>query len=65
MEDNKPERVKPTEEEKANGWTEQTLNTYLKGRDLAQSKYIMNDDDERGTVRPSVQNNRYSPFKRR
>lgn len=55
---NKQKLVKPTKEELANGWTEQTLNAYINNRDIAQSRYIMNDNQERGVVRPTVQNKR-------
>lgn len=52
-------RVKATDEEKKNGWTDESLNAYRMERERASfmSVYI------KPVKRPSVQNHRYSPFK--
>jgi hypothetical protein len=50
-----------TEEEKANGWTSETLEKYLKDREKAQSGIIL--FDTRQKARPRFANNLYRPLR--
>ena len=52
-------KVKATEEEKRNGWTDESLNQYRREREEASfmTVYI------KPPKRPSVQNHRYRPQK--
>ncbi len=52
----------PTPEEKANGWTEDSLRRYCKKRLIASSNIIFNKNNIR-TVKPVQQNNKLHPFK--
>ena len=61
----KKEVVKPTEEEKKNGWTEETLSTYLAERKAAQSLGIdVNSFYRKSLQRPMTQNHKYNPLRR-
>jgi hypothetical protein len=57
----KREKVELTEEDKLNGWTEDTLRTYLMGREESQMRFIF--DNKRKLKRPMTQNHRYNPHK--
>ena len=50
--------IEPTEEERANGWDAPSLTKYIRERESAQSKFVL----ERPPVRPASANGRYSPF---
>lgn len=50
-----------TDEERANGWTEETLTAYLNERERAQAGVVMFDPDYRQPQRPRWANNRYHP----
>ena len=52
-------RVKATEDEKKNGWTDETLHEYRKERDRANFQKVYN----KPIVRPTVQNHTYNPLK--
>lgn len=52
-----------TDEEKANGWTEETLAAYLEERERAQAGVIMFDPEHRKSPRPRWANNRYRPIR--
>ena len=54
-------KIKPTEDEIKNGWTEESLNLYFRNRDKAQFATVFNKKPKR----PFVQNSKYSPFKYR
>ena len=51
-----------TDEEKANGWTEDTLAAYLAEREKAQAGVVMFDPEYRKPQRPKWANNRYNPL---
>ena len=54
--------VEPTEEEKRNGWTAETLTDYLIERNAGQSLGIdVNSLHRRIARRPQVQNHKYNP----
>lgn len=50
--------IEPTDEERRNGWTPETLTKYIRERESAQSKSII----DRQPAKPQVANGRYSPF---
>jgi len=52
-------KVKATEDEKRNGWTDETLNAYRRERDQASFMTVYFKEPKR----PSVQNHRYHPQK--
>ena len=52
-------KVKATEAEKRNGWTDESLNQYRRERDRASFMSVY----EKPMKLPSVQNHRYSPLK--
>ena len=52
-----------TDEERANGWTEKSLQKYLDEREKAQSGVIMFHPDHRKPARLRFANNRYNPLK--
>lgn len=58
---------KPTDAEKKNGWTAETLYRYIKDRDKAASISILGDWEsnriERKQKRPEKCNNNYSPHR--
>lgn len=56
----KKEKIELTEEDKLNGWTEDTLRTYFKGREEAQMRFIFS---KRTKKKPMSQNHRYNPHK--
>ncbi len=53
------ELVEPTEDERRNGWTTETLTIYLAERERAQSEAFFNPPKRR----PRRANSRYSPFR--
>lgn len=54
--------VEPTEDEKRNGWTTETLNIYLAERHAGQDLAIdVNSLHRRLARRPTEQNHRYNP----
>lgn len=54
--------VEPTDEEKRNGWTAESLTTYLAEREAGQSLSIDVDSlHRRSARRPTTQNHRYNP----
>lgn len=56
--------IEPTEEEKRNGWTAETLTNYLAERRAGQSlKADPNSLHRKAGNRPSVQNTTYSPHR--
>jgi len=56
--------VEPTDDEKRNGWTAETLTAYLAERKTAQSLNIDKDSLHSRLARmPARQNNRYSPLR--
>lgn len=56
------EPVEPTDEEKRNGWTTETLTTYLAERQAGQALAVdVNSLHRRLARRPTVQNHRYNP----
>lgn len=57
-------RVEPTEDEKRNGWTAESLTAYLAERNAGQSLSIdVNSLHRRLARRPVVQNHRYNPLR--
>lgn len=52
-------RVKVTEDEKKNGWTDESLNAYRLERERASFVMVY----VKPPVKPSMQNHRYSPLK--
>lgn len=50
--------VELTPEEIKNGWTKETLETYFKDREKAQSAVVLSDRQQR----PRFANNMYSPL---
>lgn len=48
-----------TDDERANGWTEETLATYLKERDKAQTQTVL----YRAPEKPRWANSHYDPMK--
>ncbi len=54
--------VEPTEDERRNGWTAETLTAYLAERNSAQERYIDPHDESRRR-RPNAANSRYRPHK--
>lgn len=52
-----------TDDEKKNGWTEESLRTYIEGREKAQAGVVLFNPDYRKTPRPKWANNRYNPLK--
>ena len=55
--------IEPSEEEARNGWTAESLTTYIDERRGAQEANV--DPHLRPRVRPSEQNHRYDPHKPR
>ena len=56
--------IEPTEEEKKNGWTRETLTQYLAERFAAQSLAVDVDSLHRRTARrPNEANHRYRPHR--
>ena len=53
-------RIKATEDEKTNGWTDESLHEYRRERERSQFKAVFYNDNVK---KPTVQNHRYSPFK--
>jgi len=61
---NKQELVEPTEDEKRNGWTSETLTDYLTERLAGQSLAVdVNSFHRRLARRPDEQNHRYNPLR--
>lgn len=57
-------QIEPTEEEKRNGWTAETLTEYLATRNAGQSLDADPDSLHRKLARrPTVQNHRYNPLR--
>lgn len=57
-------QVEPTEEEKKNGWTAETLTAYLVERLAGQSLAVdVNSLHRKVARRPNVQNHRYNPLR--
>jgi len=54
--------IEPSDSEKANGWTKETLTKYLMERNAMQSLKIDVHNPMR-QVRPSIQNHKYSPHR--
>lgn len=57
------ERIEPTEDEKKNGWTAETLAKYMAERGSAQAGVVYHDPKFRPPRRPSVANGKYSPHR--
>jgi hypothetical protein len=61
------EVMKPTPEEEANGWTEESLTRYIRERDLANAEVVLGDLHSRRITKnkqqPTKANNSYSPHK--
>lgn len=58
------ELIEPTEDEKRNGWTAETLTQYLAERSAGQSLSVdINSLHRRIARRPDVQNHRYNPHR--
>jgi len=58
------QEVEPTEDERRNGWTKDTLTTYLAEREAGQSLSIdVNSLHRKLARRPNVQNHRYNPLR--
>lgn len=56
--------VEPTEEEKKNGWTAESLTNYLAERKAAQSLGIdVNSFYRKSLKRPMTQNHKYNPLR--
>lgn len=51
--------IKPTEDERKNGWTSETLTRYMKERELEQAHQVLYRKEEP----PAFQNSRYNPHK--
>ena len=54
--------IELTDEERANGWTEETLTAYIAEREKAQAGVVMFDPEYRKPQRPKWANNRYNPL---
>ena len=54
--------IEPSEDEKRNGWTAESLTAYHAERDAAAQKSL--DWQMRPKAKPAVQNHRYSRFRR-
>lgn len=52
-----------TDEEKKNGWTEETLRAYVAERERAQAGVVMFEPEYRRTPRPRWANSRYNPLR--
>lgn len=52
-------KYKPTEEERKNGWTSDTLTKYMHDRDLEQAHKVLYPEPKL----PSFQNNKYNPHR--
>ena len=58
------EKIEPTEEEKKNGWTAESLTAYLAERKAAQSLGIdVNSFYRKSLQRPMAQNHKYNPLR--
>jgi len=58
------EEIEPTEEEKKNGWTKETLTRYLAERLAAQSLAVdVNSLHRKSARKPHEQNHRYRPHR--
>ena len=58
------EKIEPTEEEKKNGWTAESLTLYLAERKAAQSLGIdVNSFYRKSLQRPMTQNHKYNPLR--
>lgn len=55
--------IELTDEERKNGWTEESLRAYVEGRERAQAGVVMFDPDYRKPQRPRFANNRYRPLR--
>lgn len=56
--------VEPTEAEKRNGWTRETLSDYLSEREAGQSLVIdVNSLHRKVARRSNLQNHKYSPLR--
>lgn len=56
-------QIELTPEELANGWTEETLASYIKEREQAQAGIVMFHPDHRPAARPKWANNKYNPLR--
>jgi hypothetical protein len=54
--------IRPTAEEKRNGWNQKALNEYLAGREKSHAGWI-DPANERRAQRPDSQNHRYNPHR--
>ena len=54
--------IELTDEERANGWTEETLAADIAEREKAQAGVVMFDPEYRKPQRPKWANNRYNPL---
>lgn len=62
--ENAQESLEPTEDEKKNGWTPETLTAYVAERKAQQSLALDPTSlHSRVARRPAKQNNRYNPFR--
>lgn len=52
-----------TDEERANGWDEQSLAAYIKQREKAQAGIVMFNPDYRRQPKPRWANSLYDPMK--
>ena len=52
-------RILPTEDERRNGWDEETLGRYVAEREKAAAQSIL----EREPQKPTVANSRYNPHR--
>ena len=55
--------IQITDEERANGWTEETLAAYVAERERAQAGVVMFDPEHRQPPRARWANNSYDPMK--
>ena len=56
-------KIELTDEERRNGWTEESLRAYVAERERAQAGVVMFDPEHRKPQRPKWANNRYDPLK--
>ena len=55
--------IELTDEERANGWTEESLAAYVKERERAQAGVVMFEPEYRKPHRPKWANNSYNPLR--
>lgn len=56
--------IEPSDEEKRNGWTAETLTAYLNQQHAAQGVRVdIHSDERRQGRRPVMANNRYNPLR--